>query len=119
MVREVLNTYAKTVANAICEVEDALVAIDRQNAYIKLLGQQLAAVKVTLQDARVQYLKGQSSYLNYLAAWASMESLERQLISEQATYVKERIALYKVTGQREAFFKDIPPGTIMPEPNNS
>ena len=100
--REAVNTYAKTVANAICEVEDALVAIDRQKAYVRLLGQQLAAVKETLQDARVQYLNGQSSYLTYLTAWASMEHLERQLISEQATYVKERIALYKVTGWRGA-----------------
>ena len=105
VVREALNVYAKTVANAIYEVEDALVAIDRQKAYIELLEQQLAAVKVTLQDARVQYLNGQSSYLNYLSAWASMESLERQLISEQATYVKERIALYKVTGWRSGSFK--------------
>ncbi|WP_020585382.1 efflux transporter outer membrane subunit [Desulfobacter curvatus] len=108
VVREEVNTYAKTVANAIYEVEDALVAIDRQKAYIELLEQQLAAVKVTLQDARVQYLNGQSSYLNYLSAWASMESLERQLVSEQATYVKERIALYKVTGRRGAFFKATP-----------
>lgn len=103
-VREALNTYAKTVANAIREVEDALVAIDRQKAYIELLEQQLTAVKVTMQDARVQYLNGQSSYLNYLAAWASMESLERRLVSEQATYVKERIALYNVTGRRGSFF---------------
>lgn len=108
VVREEVNTYAKTVANAICEVEDALVAIDRQKAYIELLKQQLSAVKVTLQDARVQYLNGQSSYLNYLSALASMESLERQLVSEQATYVKERIAIYKVTGRRGGFFKAPP-----------
>ncbi|WP_321413753.1 efflux transporter outer membrane subunit [uncultured Desulfobacter sp.] len=105
VVREKVNTYAKTVANAICEVEDALVSIDRQNAYIELLEQQLTAVQATLQDARVQYLNGQSSYLDYLTAWASLENLERQLISEQATYVKERIALYKVTGWRDTFFK--------------
>ena len=108
VVREEVNTYAKTVANAIRQVEDALVAIDRQKAYIELLKQQLSAVKVTLQDARVQYLNGQSSYLNYLSAWASMESLERQLVSEQATYVKERIAIYNVTGWRGGFFKAPP-----------
>ncbi len=105
VVRESLNTYAKTVANAICQVEDALVAIDRQKAYIELLEQQLEAVKATMQDSRIQYLNGQSSYLNYLSAWASMESLERQLVSEQATYIKERIALYKVTGWCGEFFK--------------
>ena len=108
VVREEVNTYAKIVANAIREVEDSLVAIDRQKAYISLLEQELSAVKVTLQDARVQYLNGQSSYLNYLSAWASMELLERQLVSEQATYVKERIALYKVTGRQGSFFNAVP-----------
>jgi NodT family efflux transporter outer membrane factor (OMF) lipoprotein len=108
VVREEINTYAQTVANAIREVEDALVAIDRQKAYIELLEQALSAVKVTMQDARVQYLNGQSSYLNYLSAWATMERLERQLVSEQATYVKERIALYNVTGWRGTFFKETP-----------
>lgn len=108
VVREEVNTYAKAVANAICEVEDALVAIDRQQVYIERLEQQLAAVKVTLKDARIQYLNGRSSYLNYLSAWASMESLERQLVSEQAAYVKERIALYKVTGRRDSFFNTAP-----------
>ncbi|NWH03718.1 efflux transporter outer membrane subunit [Desulfobacter latus] len=108
VVREEINTYAQTVANAIREVEDALVAIDRQKAYIDLLEQQLAAVRVTMQNARIQYLNGQSSYLNYLSAWATMENLERQLVSEKATYVKERIALYNVTGRRGAFFKETP-----------
>ncbi|WP_462270267.1 efflux transporter outer membrane subunit [Desulfobacter sp.] len=108
VVREEINTYAETVANAIREVEDALVAIDRQKAYIDLLEQELSAVKVTMQDARVQYLNGQSSYLNYLSAWATMERLERQLVSEQATYVKERIALYNVTGRQGTFFKETP-----------
>jgi hypothetical protein len=37
-----------------------------------------------------------------------MERLERQLVSEQATYVKERIALYNVTGWRGTFFKETP-----------
>ncbi len=103
VVREVVNEYAGIVAGAMCEVEDTLVAIDRQNAYIRQLEQQLTAVRVTMQDARVQYLNGQSSYLNYLAAWASLESLERQIISEKASYVKERIALYRVTGWQGAY----------------
>ncbi len=98
VVQEKVNVYAKTVAKAICQVEDALVSIDRQNAYVALLEQQLAAAKMTLQNARIQYLNGESSYLNYLLAWASMENLERKLVREQAAYVKERISLYKVTG---------------------
>lgn len=98
IVDEQLNLYARAVASAIREVEDSLVAIDRQREYIKLLEQELDAVGLTLKDARVQYLNGQSSYLNYLAAWSGIERLERQLVSERAVYAKERITLHRVIG---------------------
>jgi len=98
VVRENLNLYAKTVAQAIREVEDSLVGIDRQKAYIHQLEQELEVTRLTLKDARVQYLNGQSSYLNYLTAWSAIEKLERQLVSERAGLAKEQISLYRVMG---------------------
>ncbi len=95
---EQLHIYAMVVAKAIREVEDTLVTIKTQDAYIKLLEQELEAVRLTLKDARIQYQNGQSSYLNYLIAWTGIERLERQLVSEHAVYLKERISLYKVLG---------------------
>ena len=95
---EQLHIYAMVVAKAIREVEDTLVTIQTQDAYIKLLEQELEAGKLTLKDAGIQYQNGQSSYLNYLIAWTGIERLERQLVSEHAVYLKERISLYKVLG---------------------
>ena len=95
---EQLHIYAMVVAKAIREVEDTLVTIQTQDAYIKLLEQELEAVRLTLRDARIQYQNGQSSYLNYLIARTGIERLERQLVSEHAAYLKERISLYKTLG---------------------
>ncbi|MCG8684604.1 MAG: efflux transporter outer membrane subunit [Desulfobacterales bacterium] len=105
VVQEDLNLYARTISNAILEVEDSLVGIDRQLEYVKRLEQELETVRLTLKDARVQYLNGQSSYLNYLTAWARIESLERQLVSERANYVKERITLHRVIGWNDPVLK--------------
>ena len=96
--QEQLNLYAKTVANAIFEVEDRLVGIQKQESYIKLLEEELGAVRLTLRDARLQYQNGQSSYLSYLIAWTRIEKLERQLVGERAAFIKERIGLYRALG---------------------
>ncbi|MEH0018006.1 MAG: efflux transporter outer membrane subunit [Desulfobacter sp.] len=96
--REQAALYAQTVSQAIRDVEDSLVSIDRQAAFIRLLEEQLATARLTLKDAMLQYRNGQASYLSYLTAWTNIELLERQLIGEKATYLKERIGLYAALG---------------------
>ena len=96
--QEQLNLYAKTVANAIYQVEDSLVSIVKQKAYIQRLEQELEVVRLTLKDASLQYQNGQSSYLSYLIAWTKIQRLERQLVGEKAVYIKERIGLYRALG---------------------
>lgn len=98
VVQEYINLYARAVAGAIIDVEDSLVSIQKQDAYIKLLEQELDVVRLTLKDARLQYQNGQSSYLSYLIAWTSIERLERQLVGERAISIKDRIGLYKALG---------------------
>lgn len=100
--KEQANLYAKAVSSAIREVEDSLVSILKQKEYIRLLEEELALARLTLKDAMVQYRNGQSSYLSYLAAWTSIERLERQLIGEQAIYLKLRVGLSTVLGWQSA-----------------
>ena len=95
---EQLNLYARTVALAIREVEDSLISIQKQDAFILLLEQELNVVRLTLRDAMLQYQNGQSSYLSYLIAWTKIERLERQLLGERAIYIKERIELHRALG---------------------
>ena len=90
------------MARAILEVEDRLVSIEKQGDYIRLLEQEREVAQLTLKDAMVQYQNGQSSYLSYLVAWTGIESLERQLVTEQAVYIKDRIGLYRALGWNRA-----------------
>jgi NodT family efflux transporter outer membrane factor (OMF) lipoprotein len=95
---EYLSAYAQTVATAVREVEDALVTEQHQATYIALLQDQLDASRTSLQDARLQYLNGQSDYLSYLTAWSSVQSLQRQLVGEQAARIKYRVTLHRALG---------------------
>ncbi len=95
---ESLTSYAQTIAEAIQEVEDGLITEKRQNEYIALLEDQLNASRLTLKDARLQYINGQDNYLSYLTAWTSVQTLERQVVQEQATLIKNRVDLYRAVG---------------------
>ncbi len=95
---EYLTDYASTVAKALQEVENSLVTEKRQNEYIVLLEDQLKASRMSLKDARIQYMNGQNDYLAYLTAWTSVQKLERQLVDEQATLIKNRVELYRTIG---------------------
>ncbi|MCF8077510.1 MAG: efflux transporter outer membrane subunit [Desulfotignum sp.] len=96
--KEQLTLYAKTVATAVREVEDSLISLEKQQQYIDLLKEELSVAQLTLIDAQVQYQNGQSSYLEYLNTWTSIEQLERQIVGERATYIKDRIGLHRALG---------------------
>jgi outer membrane protein, multidrug efflux system len=97
-VEEQVNLYAAIVAQAIIEVENALVSLKTQNAYTSLLEEELELNKLTLEDAMLQYQNGQSSYLAYLTAWTGVERLERQLVGERVTYIKNWIEFCEALG---------------------
>ena len=93
-----LAAYARTVAEAIQEVEDTLITEKQQAEYIRLLKEQLEISRLTVRDAQLQYMNGQNNYLSYLTSWTSVQQLERQLVDEQATLIKNRVALYRALG---------------------
>ncbi|WP_319521814.1 TolC family protein [uncultured Desulfosarcina sp.] len=95
---EALTGYAQTVAEAIQEVEDSLATETRQAEYITLLEEELEASRTSMKASRLQYLNGQANYLDYLSAWTSVQSLERQLVDEKATRIKNRVTLYRTLG---------------------
>ncbi len=95
---EYLTAYAQTVAEAVQEVENSLITEKRQTEYINLLKDQLDASRITVKNAHLQYMNGQDNYLDYLTAWTTAQSLERQLVEEQATLVKNRVTLYRTLG---------------------
>ena len=108
---ERLANYAKTVAQAIKEVEDYLVAERYQQDYLMLLTEQLNAARLTLKDASLQYQNGQSDYLSYLLAWNSIQSLERQMVAEKTSLIKNRVGLYRAVGG--AWVRDLIPEDVL------
>lgn len=117
---EYLTAYAATVAGAIQEVEDSLVTEKRQSDYILLLQEQLKAARLSLKDARLQYMNGQDNYLSYLTAWTSIQDLERQLVEEQATLIKNRVELHRALGGD--WIRDLTDGNFLsgaPQKNTS
>ncbi len=107
VVEEKIQGYAKMVAQAIGEVEDCLVRLEKQKEYMAYLDQQKSALDAVLEAARTQYENGQANFLNYLSAWTSRQQLEQQMISETALYIKEHIRFYLVLGYD--WKKDVPP----------
>ncbi|GAB6096842.1 efflux transporter outer membrane subunit [Desulfatiferula olefinivorans] len=95
---ETLTAYAKTVARAIREVEAGLSAEQRQKEYLTLLAAQLDAARLTMAGARSRYLNGQNTYPDYLTAWSGVQDLEMRLIDENASLIRNRVALYKALG---------------------
>jgi multidrug efflux system outer membrane protein len=95
---EKLSDYAKTVAQAVKEVEDNLVSEARQQEYLVLLKEQLEAARITLKNAQLQYQNGQSEYRNYLSGWTSVQLLERKLVTQKAALINYRVDLYRALG---------------------
>ena len=93
-----LAGYAEVVAGAIQEVEDCLAVEKHQNKYIVLLKDQFRASGLAMKNARLRYMNGRDNYLDYLKAWTSVQDMERQLVDERATLIKNRVDLYRSLG---------------------
>lgn len=98
VVEERAALYSETVSKAIQEVEDALVNEEQQQEYLRLIAAQRDATAKTLEDAQLRYLQGQSGYLPLLQEVLNVQSLERQIIQQQAELIKLRISLYRALG---------------------
>jgi NodT family efflux transporter outer membrane factor (OMF) lipoprotein len=98
VVDQQLSRYRMTVLTAMAEVENALVQIDRQVAYIEALHKQYDAEKNTLSEASNRYRKGLSDYLPVLAALTATQQLERTLIGADHDLLVLRVQLHLALG---------------------
>lgn len=97
---ELLADYAATVLEAVKEVSDALVSERAQQDIIQRRIEELGAARQTRSQARLRYIKGQSSYLTFLDALRNVQALERTILRARAELLKDRIALYRSLGRR-------------------
>ena len=97
-VDENLWTYRQVVLTAIKEVEDALESESRQREHIEGLEFVMAAARSGLEEAIQRYRRGLSDYLPVLTQLIAVQDLERDLIEQQETLIRYRIALYRSLG---------------------
>lgn len=92
---ELLFTYGQTVLTAFQEVENALIQEKNQNKRIKSIEAQVALVKQTYEQLRIEYFNGISDYLDVLTTLTNEQRLQRELISAKLDLLEFRIALYR------------------------
>ena len=90
--------FQKTVLNAWLEVDNALVAYDREQRRLAQLDRQVEETQRALALARQQYTAGTSDFLRVLDAQRQVLSAEQQEADSRATVSLNLVTLYKVLG---------------------
>jgi outer membrane protein TolC len=96
--QEAAQAYAKVVATAVGEVQDALVNEMRRNEHFGRLTEQLSGARASRAEARVGYLNGRDDFLRFLTSHKNVQSLERRLVQQHAALLRCRIALHRALG---------------------
>lgn len=91
-------TYQKTVLTAFKEVEDALVAYDKEQQKHQSLQQAVTANQQAVQLATERYEKGLTSFINVLSSQQALYQAQSSLVSSTAKTSADLVLLYKVLG---------------------
>lgn len=97
---ERLAAYRRVVLTAFGEVENALARETQQREQLAALERQLAFARDALRESEKRYMKGASDYLPVLTALASVQRLERSVLSGRRELLVQRVALYRALGGR-------------------
>ncbi len=87
--------YAQAILVAFRDVEDALVEENRQRGRIGSIERQLDLTKRSSERLRDEYLNGQGSYIDVLAALTNEQELRRELLTNRRRLIEARIGLYR------------------------
>ncbi len=95
---QALALYEKAVLLALEEVEDALVAYEREGVRRDLLVEAVDATQRSLELVRTQYLSGLTDFQRYLDAERSLFQQQNQLAASEGQVVKNLIGLNRALG---------------------
>jgi NodT family efflux transporter outer membrane factor (OMF) lipoprotein len=90
--------YQKIVLTAFKEVEDALVAYDKEQQKQQALQQAVIANQQSVKLASERYEKGLSNFINVLSSQQSLYQAQSNLVSSKAKTSADLVMLYKVLG---------------------
>lgn len=93
-----LETYRKTVINAIQETLDTLTAYEFQQTIYDLQHASVANNERLYEQAKLQYELGATDFLNLLAAQRSLFTARDELVQEKVIYLENIINAFKAMG---------------------
>ncbi len=107
---QALLSYQATVLSAFKEVEDTLIAYNKEQERYKALAQAVAANRLAVQLADERYQKGLTAFIDVLTSQTALYQAQSLLVSSESQLSSHRVALYKSLGggwQTEAVVGDV------------
>jgi len=95
---EAFITYQETVLAAFQDVENALIAFDKEQQHRKALNDAVVANRKAVDLSLQLYTAGQTDFLNVLNAQLSLYTSENALVQSEQNIATDLIALYKALG---------------------
>ncbi len=96
--KELLNTYQQTIAGALRDVSNALVAYNKTREYREHQEKQTAASADAVRLARIRYNSGSTSYLEVLITDTNLYNSQLTLEAAQQQEALSRVQLYNALG---------------------
>ncbi len=96
--QETLLAYQKTVLTAFQDVENALIAYDREQVRRRALVDAVTANRKAVDLSGKLYIEGQTDFLNVLDAQRSLYRSEEALVQSTRSLSTNLVALYKALG---------------------
>ena len=91
-------TYQETVLAAFQDVENALIAVAKEQEHRKSLNDAVAANRKAVDLSLLLYTEGQIAFLNVLVSQESLYASENALVQSEGNIISDVIALYKALG---------------------
>jgi multidrug efflux system outer membrane protein len=96
--KELLDTYQQTIAGALRDVSNALVAYSREREYREQQEKQTAAAADAVRLARIRFNSGSTSYLEVLTTDANLYTSQLTLQTAQQQEALALVQLYNALG---------------------
>ena len=93
-----VHAYTQAAANAVLEVENALVLENQRRVHFQAVSDQEEAARQAWEEARAQYVSGVGSYLALLTAQTTHQSAELAKLDSRRQLLSARIQLHDALG---------------------
>src|SRR5207245_2986229 len=95
---QAFRTYQNTVLTALQEVENALIAFDKEWEHSKALNDAVVANRKAVDLSMQLYIQGKTDFLSVLDAQRSLYASEDALVQSTRNTATDVIAIYKALG---------------------